>query len=87
MAADILTRSGRAVTIEQRQAAFRGIPMEVLLDLQEFCRANETCFDADARIHARLEGRRDVWRRIQEHIHLTPAQLMALFMGRPLLLE
>jgi hypothetical protein len=84
---DLVTRLGRETTYEQRQDAYRAIPIEALLDLQEFCRANESCFDADARIHARLEGRRDVWRRIQEHIHLTPSQLMALFMGRPLLLE
>jgi hypothetical protein len=85
MSTDISTRLGRVITIEQRQDAFRAIPPEVLLDLAEFCRANESCFHEDARVHARLEGRRDVWRRIQEQLHLTPAQLMSLYMGKPLL--
>lgn len=71
-------------SLEQRQAAYRAMVPEVLLDLAEFCRANESCYHEDPRTHARLEGRRDVWLRIQEHLHLTPAQLMALFQGRPL---
>jgi hypothetical protein len=44
----------------------------VLKDLAKFCRANKTCFHADERIHANLEGRREVWLRIMEHINLTP---------------
>ncbi len=79
-----LTRTGLDVTIEQRQAAYQAIPPDVLIDLAEFCRANETCFHQDPRVHAALEGRREVWLRIQEHIHLTPAQLVALRQGRPL---
>lgn len=82
-----LTRTGLDVTLEQRQAAYRAIPADVLIDLQEFCRANESCFHQDPYVHAALEGRREVWIRIQEHIHLTPAQLMALRLGRPLHLE
>ena len=38
----------------------------VLRDLAEVCHAHHSTFDADARVHARLEGRRDVWLRIQE---------------------
>ncbi len=87
MSSDIATRSGRITTLEQRTAAYRAIPAEVLLDLAEFCRANESCFHEDPRMHAALEGRREVWLRIQEHIHLTPAQLMALRQGRSLHLE
>lgn len=82
-----LTRTGLDVTVEQRQAAYRAIPVDVLVDLAEFCRANESCFHQDPRVHAALEGRREVWLRIQEHVHLTPAQLMALRQGRPLHLE
>jgi hypothetical protein len=47
----------------------------VLQDLAKFCRANETCFDLDPRIHAALEGRREVWLRIQNHLQLSPEEL------------
>lgn len=81
---DILTRQGHVTTLEQRQKAYQAIPPDALIDLAEFCRANESCFHTDPRAHAALEGRREVWLRIQEHIHLTPAQLMALRLGKPL---
>lgn len=55
---------------------------DVLRDLAKFCRANESAFDPDPRIHAALEGRREVWLRIQAHLNLTPAQLYELFAGR-----
>ncbi len=87
MATELVTREGRLTTYEQRTAAYRAIPPEAMMDLAEFCRANETCFASDPRVHARLEGRRDVWLRIQEHIHLNPDQLMAIRLGRPLLAE
>ena len=48
----------------------------VLLDLARFCRARETTFHKDHRIHAALEGRKEVWLRIQEHLHLNSEQLM-----------
>jgi hypothetical protein len=79
----IAPRTGRVTSLEEIQGAYRAVPGEVLLDLAEFCRANESCYHEDARRHAVLEGRREVWLRIQTHIHLTPAQLMALYMGRP----
>jgi hypothetical protein len=50
----------------------------VLEDLARFCRANETSFHADPRIHAVLEGRREVWLRIQEYLNLSPDEIMAL---------
>lgn len=53
----------------------------VLIDLAKFCRANATCFDADPRVNAALEGRREVWLRIQQHLNLTPEQLVALYGG------
>lgn len=52
---------------------------QVLMDLAKFCRANETTFNTDARIHAALEGRREVWLRIQQHLNLTDAKLFALY--------
>ena len=51
---------------------------EVLADLARFCRANDTCFHPDARVHATLEGRREVFLRIQRHIQLSDEQLWAL---------
>lgn len=51
----------------------------VLADLAKFCRANTTCFHADPRLHAVAEGRREVWLRIQNHLQLTPDQLMQLY--------
>ncbi len=55
---------------------------EVLADLAEFCRANTTCFHADPRLHAVLEGRREVWLRITRHLHMTSNQLFELGTGR-----
>jgi hypothetical protein len=54
---------------------------EVLQDLIQFCRADRTCFDPDPRIHAALEGRREVWLRIQQHLGLTAEQLLVLYSG------
>ena len=55
---------------------------KVLADLAKFCRANDTCFDPDPRIHAVLEGRREVFLRIQRHLNLSPDQLLELDSGR-----
>ena len=65
------------------QLAF-GTPagQNVLIDLARFCRASETCFDADPRKHAVLEGRREVWLRIQNHLGLSGEELMALATGQ-----
>jgi hypothetical protein len=54
----------------------------VLHDLAKFCRANVSCFDPDPRLHAALEGRREVWLRIQDHLNLTSDQLYAIATGR-----
>ena len=56
--------------------------VEVLDDLARFCRANQTCVvpgDRDASLI--LEGRREVWLRIQQHLHLSEEQLMQLYSG------
>lgn len=55
--------------------------VRVLQDLARFCRANETTFHSDARLHAVAEGRREVWLRIQQHLNLSPDQLYALYGG------
>jgi hypothetical protein len=60
----------------QRKDAYRGVFADnpaserVLADLATFCRAFKTTHViADPTGSAQLEGRRQVWLRIQEHIH------------------
>jgi len=43
----------------------------VLADLARFCRANKSCFHENERVQAHLEGRREVWLRLMEHINMT----------------
>jgi len=57
---------------ERRDAAL------VLEDLAEFCRANEPTFHPDPRTHALLEGRREVWLRIQTYARLTEDDVLRL---------
>ena len=47
----------------------------VLSDLEKFCRAKESCFHPDPRLHAALEGRREVFLRIKDFLDLTVTQL------------
>lgn len=54
----------------------------VMKDLMRFCRATETCFDPDPRIHAALEGRREVILRVINHINLEPDQLLDIYAGK-----
>ncbi|MCA9339383.1 MAG: hypothetical protein KDA17_00555 [Candidatus Saccharibacteria bacterium] len=51
----------------------------VLEDLAKFCRANQSTFNEDPRLHAVLEGRREVWLRIQKHLNLTPDELWEIY--------
>lgn len=51
---------------------------KVLADLAAFCRAAESTYAPDARLHAVLEGRREVWLRIQNHLQLSPDDLYGL---------
>jgi len=56
---------------------------EVLMDLIKFCRATTTCAvpgDHDRTLIA--EGRREVFLRITEHLHLNAEELYALYDGR-----
>lgn len=52
---------------------------DVLVDLAKFCRANESTFHVEPRIAAQLDGRREVWLRIQQHLKLTDEQLWKIF--------
>lgn len=53
---------------------------KVLADLARFCRAHETCVvpgnDDAGKV---LEGRREVWLRIQQHLQLSDEELWALY--------
>lgn len=72
--------------IRDRQVAYQqvfGNPDDqavkaVINDLRHFCRADETTFLPDARAHALLEGRREVWLRIESHLKLKFEQLFNL---------
>lgn len=54
---------------------------KVLADLAKFCRAQESTFHPDARVHAVAEGRREVWLRIQQHLNLSEEDLWRAFGG------
>lgn len=58
--------------------------LQVLADLSKFCRGGEPTFHPDARVHALLEGRREVYLRIMNHLNLTSEQLYALHTNHPL---
>lgn len=51
---------------------------EVLTDLAEFCRAHEPTFHTDPRLEGVLQGRREVWLRIQKYSRLPPDLLAEL---------
>lgn len=53
----------------------------ILEDLARFCRADETTFHPDPRIHAVLEGRREVFLRIMEHIGMDSEKLFLKYKG------
>lgn len=64
------------------QIAFAGASGEaVLTDLGRFCRAEEPCWSEDQRHHARLEGRREVWLRIQAELKLPTEELLQRRVG------
>ena len=63
---------------------FQGpLGQEVLCDLARFCRASESTFHPDPRLHAVAEGRREVWLRIARHLQMTDEQLWALHGAEP----
>lgn len=61
------------------QAFLNPVGERVLADLARFCRAHDSTFHKDDRADALLEGRREVWLRIQRHLRLTPEQLWAIY--------
>lgn len=68
---------------EAYRQVFRGpLADTVLRDLAHFCRANESTFHDNERVQSKLDGRREVWLRIQDHLKLSPDQLWAIYDGR-----
>ena len=55
----------------------------VLKDLARFCRAHESTVHPNRDAMLVLQGRREVWLRIQNHLNLSPDQLWELYSGRP----
>jgi hypothetical protein len=53
----------------------------VLADLAKFCRATKSTAHADPHVAARLDGRREVFLRIAEHLNLTTDELYRLYGG------
>lgn len=47
----------------------------VLSDLAKYCRAGKSTFDSNSRTSAFLQGRKDVYERIQKYMQMTPEQL------------
>jgi hypothetical protein len=65
------------------QLSFAGVNGEIVLhDMSKFCRANKSCFHPDARVEALMEGRREVWLRIMDHLKLSEDQLSAIYIGK-----
>jgi hypothetical protein len=55
----------------------------VLSDLASFCLAHTSRFHVDAREHARLEGRHEVWIHIRQTLDLTDQEFLELYrLGR-----
>lgn len=72
-----------------RAAAYRRIfnktnldAMTVLADLAKFCRAHEATGHPNPHVAARLDGRREVWLRIQCHLKLTDEDLWMIYGGK-----
>lgn len=82
-----LTFNNNSVVVGLRAAYLRAFGnyagQAVMIDLARFCRAAESCVvtgDHDRTLL--LEGRREVYLRIQDHLRLQPEQLYALYAGQ-----
>lgn len=54
----------------------------VLVDLAKFCRAHVSTANQDPIVMALLEGRRDVWLRVQQHLKLDDDTLWMIYGGK-----
>lgn len=87
---EFLSRLGRRTRLDHLRRAYllalrSPVAVEhILPDLAEFCGANDPAPKADNLfMQGRAAGRRDVWLRIQNFLHLNDEELMALYAGRP----
>lgn len=55
---------------------------KVLADLANFCRAADSTFHENDRVAANLDGRREVFLRIQKHLQLSPDELFEIMTGQ-----
>lgn len=61
------------------ELTFRNVEGEkVLADLARFCRASESTFHPNSDVSRQLDGRREVWLRIQQHLQLSEEELWDL---------
>ena len=51
----------------------------ILADLAKFCRAHDSTAHPNPHVAARLDGRREVWLRIQSHLKLTEEELWRVY--------
>ena len=70
--------------LAQRQQAYRavfdGVQGEIVKrDLARFCRAFKSTFNPDPHVASKLDGRREVYLRILEHLELSDEELWALY--------
>jgi hypothetical protein len=59
----------------------------VLADLARFCRAHDSTGHENPHVAARLDGRREVWLRIQYHLNLSTEELWSLYGNKHLTKE
>lgn len=55
----------------------------VLRDLAKFCRAHDSTFHPDPHVAAKMDGRREVWLRISQHLKLDDEALWNLYGKHP----
>jgi hypothetical protein len=69
--------------------AYRGLALEIVMDLHELCFADRPTFDPDPRRDAYHQGMRAVWLHINNHLRLDPEQIELIYQGRgkPILTE
>lgn len=56
---------------------------QVLKDLKKFCHAETSSFHPDPRVHAVLEGRREVWLRIQHQLEKSLDEILEIYTEAP----
>lgn len=71
----------RLATVQQSYQLCLGSPAgkAMLEDLALMCRANESCFDPDARMHAYREGKRVAYIRLIDFRDMTIDELYAKY--------